>query len=344
MTSRPTWVEFESLFHDIQSQVQPLTAMMVLRQHALVWATGLDAPVAQTVYWYLAQRYGGRLTNALDGPNSKTTTLWSALTPRWSSQPTETDSKPPHGVTWASTHSIQGDTSDLSLPNRTASDEFEYLMALTSGTPSGLPVPPPDAKRRLKIKRQLPQTLPPGDTLYVGVNHQPHRCVVAVVISAPTLSEPSSDGAAGPMAPQDLGATNERIRDAVMEYGPTLTAAIGQDQAKSQAFLASPSLKGFQYVHLNYRTLALHTSWPRTSDASQHGPAVLQCIRGLRERFERYPSLQESAICTFGDGWVAGICTSGAEMYVIVDKPGSNLVTVEECLHRVQKHFVDPVV
>ncbi|KAJ1982848.1 vacuolar fusion protein ccz1 [Dimargaris verticillata] len=338
MTSRPTWIEFESLFHDIQSQAQPATAMVVLWQHSLVWSTGLDAPVAQTVYWYLVQRYSDRLTNTVDRPSSKTTTLWSALTPLWSSQPTGTDAIPAHGLEHANTRPLQNDVLDSSLPGSTALDEFEYLVALTSSTASVLPAPPSDAKRRLKPKRPLPQTLPPGDLLHVGVEHQPHRCVVAV------LTEPSTGGVAEPTASQEVGVLNERIRDAVVEYGPTLTAALRQDQAKSQAFLASPSLKGFQYVHLNYLNLALHTSWSRALDASQQGPAVLQCIRGLRERFERYPSLQESAICTFGDGWVAGIRTNEAEMYVIVDKPGSNLVTVDDCLHRVHKHFINPVV
>ncbi|KAJ1985600.1 vacuolar fusion protein ccz1 [Dimargaris cristalligena] len=323
MLPKSTFSKFQALFSDVEAQTCPAAGtMMVLWRRQLVWSTGLEADDVYTLYWYLAATYG---QTALESVN---------------------DIKPP--------------SAGLDEERR-----IKFIRPLSEDAFRPKTAPPERTKRaphHLRRSRSRKKEAP-GEVLYLGDAGQAHRCVLltAAQQSADQSPEPTADSEGLEVGsengdhrptPTSPATMNEDIKKLVAEHAPSLSTAVTTHWHDVQMLITGLGLRGFRFVHMNYVNLALHASWmnPFRGPLAEHTPGrainatLHQHIRQLHEQFERQQGeLREGAVCTLKNGWVAGVRNQECEYYVVIDKPGSNLLSVDDCLRQVSGLFINNV-
>ncbi|KAJ1657683.1 vacuolar fusion protein ccz1 [Dispira simplex] len=325
-----TLAKLQDLVHNLKEDgpdgVTPVA--MALWHQQLLWATGLEADDVYTLFWYLVANYGQFYLDTYEEPFDKA---------GHSASP------------WYSLGSF-------SLSRKASS------MKLTSIDPDS----PKKSNVRLLVssssESHSSQLSEGTGVVYLGEHHTAYTCNLVVYrrellfcILYPVSTQcpsplPSDTPTITTSSDSPLPRTDIMH---IMEAASTeISRAAHDDWQHAQSLLAKVAFRGFRFVHMNYTSLALHTSWLEPfkpymgRGISGKPPSTLlrQYIRNLHMHFERQPDLNQTVICTLQHGWVAGLRNNDAEMFVMVHKAGAHLSSVEEYLHMLTTHFINNVI
>ncbi|KAJ1964907.1 vacuolar fusion protein ccz1 [Dispira parvispora] len=325
-----TLVELQALVQDL-AEGEPDGAtpvVMVLRHQQLLWATGLEADDVYTLFWYLVANYGQFYLDTCEDSSNKT---------GYSASP------------WYSLGSftLRRKASTVKLPSV---DPVSFKKS--------------DVRLLVSSTSEAHASQPREGTglVHLGEHHTAHTCTLAVYQrellfcvlypfsnqrSDPLPSQTPTTNTASPDS--QLPPTN--IKHTIETVSKEVSRSAHDDWQHAQTLLAKVAFRGFRFVHMNYTSLALHTSWlepfkPYMGEGTSGKPPsslLRQYIRNLHMQFERQPDLSQTVVCTLQHGWVAGLRNNDAEMFVMVHKAGAHLSSVEDYLHRLTTHFINNV-
>ncbi|KAJ1915164.1 hypothetical protein IWQ60_008533, partial [Tieghemiomyces parasiticus] len=292
-------------------------SVLVLWHRRLAWSHGLNDDDTFTLYWYLAVHYGDEVLDPVEtlDDTDQPTSAWYHLTTRATSRPT-----------------TPAPSEDTTHPVTCLSD-LASTDASTKGT-----------------HRESSGSA--GPLLYLGTDRRPHHLVLytydralLVALLLPTAAIPF---------PNSLPTLRGAMGQATSGAAPDLVTALRADWVDTHRAVERANVRGHRFVHRHRTTQALFASWlypfrsastvRRGTGGSSRRPidrVLYRKLRDLHGELERGNGRHETAVCTHHHGWVAGSRLPDAEVYVVVDKAGANLLSVDERLREAGALFVN---